>query len=52
MRDFQGIELNDDDTRDALINFSFYLTVGNMDEAYKVNCCFYFFLLCVTSLAD
>ena len=35
MRDFQGIELNDPETRDSLGSFAFYLTVGNMDEAYR-----------------
>jgi intraflagellar transport protein 140 len=36
MRDFIGMETVNDEGRDALLNFSFYLTIGNMDEAYKV----------------
>ena len=35
MRDFIGLEKSDKVTRDAMLNFSFYLTVGNMDEAFK-----------------
>lgn len=25
----------DEQTKEAVLNFSFYLSVGNMDEAYK-----------------
>jgi len=35
MKDFAGLETVDDDTKKAILNFSFYLTVGNMDEAYN-----------------
>jgi len=35
MRDFTGMENVDEKTRKALLNFSYYLAVGNMDEAYK-----------------
>ncbi|KAG1671031.1 Intraflagellar transport protein 140 [Nymphon striatum] len=35
MRDFVGLEMCDDVTKDAMINFCFFLTVGNMDEAFK-----------------
>lgn len=35
MRDFVGLEKVNDDTKKDLINFSYYLTVGNMDEAYR-----------------
>ncbi|XP_030625080.1 intraflagellar transport protein 140 homolog [Chanos chanos] len=35
LRDFVGLEQCEKQTRDAMINFSFYLTVGNMDEAFK-----------------
>eukprot|EP00743_Colponemidia_sp_Colp-15_P005070 GILK01005459.1.p1 GENE.GILK01005459.1~~GILK01005459.1.p1 ORF type:complete len:1424 (+),score=370.05 GILK01005459.1:129-4400(+) len=35
MRDFVGLEDVEDTTRQALLNFSFFLTCGNMDEAYK-----------------
>jgi len=35
MKDFAGLESVDDDTKKAILNFSFYLTVGNMDEAYN-----------------
>ncbi|CAL1531559.1 unnamed protein product [Lymnaea stagnalis] len=35
MRDYVGLENSDKGTRDAMMNFSFFLTVGNMDEAFK-----------------
>ena len=35
MRDFVGLEKSDKVTREAMLNFSYYLTVGNMDEAFK-----------------
>ncbi|CAL8282296.1 unnamed protein product [Merluccius merluccius] len=35
MRDFVGLESCEKSTRDAMLNFSFYLTVGNMDEAFR-----------------
>ena len=35
MRDFVGLESSDKPTRDAMMNFSFHLTTGNMDEAFK-----------------
>lgn len=35
MRDFVGLENSDKVTRDAMINFSYYLTIGNMDDAFK-----------------
>ncbi|KAK7111421.1 intraflagellar transport protein 140 homolog [Littorina saxatilis] len=35
MRDFVGLESSDKSTRDAMLNFSFHLTTGNMDEAFK-----------------
>ncbi|XP_041362442.1 intraflagellar transport protein 140 homolog [Gigantopelta aegis] len=35
MRDFVGLENSDKVTRDAMMNFSYYLTIGNMDEAFK-----------------
>ena len=35
MRDFVGLEKSDKNTKDAMLNFSFYLTIGNMDEAFK-----------------
>lgn len=35
MKDFVGLETVDDPTKKAILNFSFYLTVGNMDEAYN-----------------
>ena len=37
MRDFEGVQISslDDNARVALTDFSFYLTIGNMDEAYK-----------------
>ncbi|PRP89671.1 intraflagellar transport protein [Planoprotostelium fungivorum] len=35
MRDFAGMENCDVATRDAILNFSYFLAIGNMDEAYK-----------------
>ncbi len=35
MKDFIGLETVDEATKKAIMNFSFYLTVGNMDEAYN-----------------
>lgn len=34
-RDFVGLENSDKATREAMLNFSFYVTIGNMDEAFK-----------------
>ena len=30
-----GLEESDKSTKDAMLNFSYYLTIGNMDEAFK-----------------
>ncbi|XP_061563720.1 intraflagellar transport protein 140 homolog [Cololabis saira] len=35
LRDFVGLENCEKTTRDAMLNFSFYLTTGDMDEAFK-----------------
>ncbi|XP_042294729.1 intraflagellar transport protein 140 homolog [Sceloporus undulatus] len=35
MRDFFGLEECDKTTRDAMLNFSLHLTIGDMDEAFK-----------------
>uniref|UniRef100_A0A674PQ19 Intraflagellar transport 140 n=1 Tax=Takifugu rubripes TaxID=31033 RepID=A0A674PQ19_TAKRU len=35
LRDFVGMENCEKATRDAMLNFSFYLTIGDMDEAFK-----------------
>ncbi|XP_071443964.1 intraflagellar transport protein 140 homolog [Hetaerina americana] len=35
MRDFEGLEDCDKATRDAVVNFSYYLSMGNMDEAFR-----------------
>lgn len=35
MKDFVGLETVPEETKNAIINFSFFLTVGNMDEAYN-----------------
>jgi len=35
MKDFVGLENVNNDIKEAIMNFSFYLTVGNMDEAYN-----------------
>ena len=34
-RDFVGLETADSTTRSAVINFSYHLTVGDMDEAFR-----------------
>ncbi|CAG0915124.1 unnamed protein product [Notodromas monacha] len=35
MRDFVGLEAKDKSVRDAMMNFSYFLCIGNMDEAFK-----------------
>lgn len=35
MRDFTGLENCEENVRKAILNFSYYLTAGNMDEAFK-----------------
>jgi hypothetical protein len=35
MRDFVGLEQSDADTLQAMLQFSYNSTVGNMDEAFK-----------------
>ncbi|XP_069343215.1 intraflagellar transport protein 140 homolog [Eulemur rufifrons] len=35
LRDFAGLEDCDKPTRDAMLNFSFFVTIGDMDEAFK-----------------
>ena len=35
MNDFVGLEESDKATRDAVIKFSFFLSIGNMEEAFK-----------------
>ena len=35
MSDFVGLEDSDKATRDAVIKFSFFLSIGNMEEAFK-----------------
>ncbi|KAM6155253.1 intraflagellar transport protein 140 homolog [Rhynchocyon petersi] len=35
LRDFVGLEDCDRPTRDAMLNFSFFVAVGDMDEAFK-----------------
>lgn len=35
LRDFVGLEDCDKPTRDAMLHFSFFVTVGDMDEAFK-----------------
>jgi len=34
-RDFVGLETSDSTTQSAVINFSYHLTVGDMDEAFR-----------------
>lgn len=35
LRDFFGMEQCNSATKSALIDFGYYLAIGNMDEAYK-----------------
>lgn len=35
MPDFAGLERNDTDTKAAMIDFSYHLTMGSMDEAFR-----------------
>ena len=35
LRDCAGLEMTDKKTKDAIVNFSIYLSIGNMDEAFK-----------------
>jgi intraflagellar transport protein 140 len=35
MRDFVGLENAEKHAMEAMMNFSFFLTIGNMDEAFK-----------------
>nr|XP_045238312.1 intraflagellar transport protein 140 homolog isoform X4 [Macaca fascicularis] len=35
LRDFVGLEDCDKATRDAMLHFSFFITIGDMDEAFK-----------------
>uniref|UniRef100_A0A1I8G307 receptor protein-tyrosine kinase n=1 Tax=Macrostomum lignano TaxID=282301 RepID=A0A1I8G307_9PLAT len=36
MRDFVGLEESDKNSKEAMLDFSFYLTIGNIDEAFKM----------------
>ncbi|KAK7788798.1 hypothetical protein R5R35_010909 [Gryllus longicercus] len=35
MRDFEGLQTCDKSTRDAVLHFSYNLSIGNMDEAFR-----------------
>ena len=35
MRDFEGLEDGDANTLNAMMQFSYHSTIGNMDEAFK-----------------
>jgi len=35
MKDFFKLENVDKETQDAIMNFSYYLTCGNLDDAYN-----------------
>ncbi|CAI5448849.1 unnamed protein product [Caenorhabditis angaria] len=35
LREFSGVEVSDEGTRKAMMDFSFYLTLGSMDAAFK-----------------
>jgi hypothetical protein len=35
MRDFAGLEDSDRLTREAMLNFSFFLAIGSMDDAFQ-----------------
>lgn len=38
MKDFEGLEDCDSTTKNAVINFSFSLSIGDVDEAFKSIC--------------
>jgi len=35
MRDFVGLDNTDDLSQKAMLDFSYYLTIGDMDEAFR-----------------
>ncbi len=35
MNDFVGLEKIDTEIKNAIMNFSFFLSTGNLDEAYR-----------------
>lgn len=35
LHDFKGINHDDEIIKNSILNFSFHLTAGNLDEAYK-----------------
>ena len=35
MRDFVGLDVDDSSGQQAMLDFSYHLTVGDMDEAFK-----------------
>ena len=35
MRDFVGLDVLDENAQKAMLDFSYYLTTGDMDEAFK-----------------
>ena len=35
MRDFAGLENSSEETKKAMMDFSYLSTIGNMDEAFK-----------------
>ena len=35
MRDFVGLDNADDMSQQAMLDFSYHLTIGDMDEAFK-----------------
>ena len=35
MRDFVGLDASDSQAQSAMLNFSYHLTKGDMDEAFK-----------------
>jgi hypothetical protein len=37
MRDYAGVDMSDDKARVALMEFSFNLTIGNLDDSYALS---------------
>lgn len=35
LNDFEGLDASDKPTKDAVVKFCFYLSIGNMDEAFR-----------------
>ena len=55
MRDFEGLQNCDKATREAVLNFSYNMSISNMDEAFRAiktiqRCAIYWITLCLLNL--